>query len=104
MSLLSAGVGIRSIFSMRFANWRRVSEKTNWDQSCSQAGKGACTEGALVLPASRSCMKYEKLPREILILEEEEFMTSEMPDLGGDGRGRDIFSFSKYLRNLACAA
>lgn len=89
---------------MCFANWRRVAEKTNWDQSCSQPGKGACTEGALVLPASRSCMKYEKLPREILILEEEEFMTSEMPDLGGDGRGRDIFSFSKYLRNSACTA
>lgn len=47
-------------------------------------------------------MKYEKLPREILILEEEEFMTSEIPDLGGDGK--DIFSFSKYLRNSACAA
>lgn len=31
-------------------------------------------------------------------------MTSEIPDLGGDGRGRDIFSFSKYLRNSARAA
>lgn len=30
-------------------------------------------------------------------------MTSEIPDLGGDGRGRDIFSFSKYLRNSARA-
>jgi len=31
-------------------------------------------------------------------------MTSEIPDMGGDGRGRDIFSFSKYLRNSARAA
>lgn len=30
-------------------------------------------------------------------------MTSEMPDLGGDARRRDMFSFSKYLRNSACA-
>lgn len=39
-----------------------------------------------------------------MLEEEEEFMTSEIPDLGGDGRERDIFSFSKYLRNSACAA
>lgn len=31
-------------------------------------------------------------------------MTSEIPDLGGDGRGRDMFSFSQYLRNSAHVA
>lgn len=50
MNSLSAGVGIRSIFSMSFANWRRVSEKANWDQSCS-AWEGCLYGGSLASPS-----------------------------------------------------